>query len=361
MIERIIFHHSIVYDFVLSIARITNFEYTNDLFRSYDGDLLDKFKHDDKITKWIRKTIKKIPDNMFEIMEKYFNTDISFAVTMIYYIRLFDIQSVEEFLDKLRKTDFIDVLKDNLYTISKGYKVDPDITKERAKEILQNNASMMEFVKKLPINSKRKWDYLEICLNQDAAKNELIALFQWYCDEIYQKEIKKIEKICEKYEDELQEKLKKYGNEYLSLLTNIDYSKDNLNRDIVLVISYFSEIGYSAISIKKTNEDLFVLGYRHMEVFVERKHGVLANVHIFKALGDETRQNMIKLLAHKEWYGDELAQEMNLSNSTVSYHLNVLLLEGFVKVNRVDNRSYYTLNKDNLKKIIEETVEKMLK
>ena len=47
---------------------------------------------------------------------------------------------------------------------------------------------------------------------------------------------------------------------------------------------------------KILSHKFYVLGFRHMEVFVERKHGILSNVQIFKTLGDETRQNMIKLL-----------------------------------------------------------------
>jgi len=143
----------------------------------------------------------------------------------------------------------------------------------------------------------------------------------------------------------------------INILVKIDYPD---TKHIILTVSYFLEIGYTVYIFENQKEYLYIVGFRHMELFVERKHSLLSNVHVFKALGDETRQNMIKLLSKKEWYGEELAKHMELSNSTVSYHLSILLLEGIVLVNRVDNKSFFKLDKENLNKIITQAYKRMV-
>ena len=86
----------------------------------------------------------------------------------------------------------------------------------------------------------------------------------------------------------------------------------------------------------------------------------MSNVYLFKALGDETRQNMIRLLTKRDYYGDEFAKEMELSNSTISYHLSILLLEGFITVNRTENKSFISLNKSKLEKQLKQALNKMI-
>lgn len=361
MIKSIEVHTSVVYDFILSLAKLNNYESAKDIFETYGDNILEKIKLDEQLAKWLDKTKEKLPYHYLDIMDFFFNGETRWFALFVYYIRRHDIQHIDEFISFIENKSGQDLLGKHLFLFSHHFESFPKISEQSARHLMDNQQEATMFLDKTDFTSKRKWEFIQFILNPKKKIAALVEFLNWYKTEIFNEEIEKVKDIIEKYENELESKLNKYGEEYLKHLVNTDYSKEEKDRTIVLSISYYSELGYLILYMDYKDEHVYILGFRHMEVFVERRHGTLSNVHIFKALGDETRQNLIKLLSQKEWYGDELAREMELSNSTVSYHLNILLLEGFVRVNRIDNRRYYTLNKENLQETIHEALERMIR
>lgn len=57
-----------------------------------------------------------------------------------------------------------------------------------------------------------------------------------------------------------------------------------------------------------------------------------------RALGDETRMNIFKLIKHKNFCVGAIAQKLGISQSAVSQHLRVLREAGLV---RAEKRGYY--------------------
>lgn len=360
MIENIKIRHSIVYDFIVSLVRLANADFEL-LFFPGQEDLPDKFKFDDKINNWLNETFGIIPDNYKLLLEKYFNSDYIFYKLLIFYIRNFECNTVDDLIDVIKKEDSKKLVETflKLYRFPRKKEV---ISLSNIEELVCNNNKAMEFVERADLDEKKKWDLLQICLNPSKVKSELIEFLSWYNKNLFSEISEKVSKKISVYEKDLEKKLRQYGSDYFSLLLNVDYKNLKKKHDISLVISYFGEIGFILFFMGEfAKEDLYVIGYRHMEEYVERKHSLFSNLITFKTLADETRLNMIKLLAKKEWYGDELAKEMCISNSTVSYHLNLMMMEGFVNLNRVDKRSYFSLNKKNLKKTLNEIYGKMIK
>lgn len=77
-----------------------------------------------------------------------------------------------------------------------------------------------------------------------------------------------------------------------------------------------------------------------------------AIVKIYKALGEPTRLQIVKLLSSKENMAcmhmtDEL--EIN-SNSTLTHHLKILIDAGVVSVRKEGTYRYYSLERDLLEK-----------
>ncbi len=360
MIENIKIRHSVVYDFVMSLVRLSNVNFDLVFFPG-QNDLPDKFKFDDKIKKWLSEASNSIPDNYKSLLEKYFNSDYIFYKLLLFYIRNFECNTVNDLIKVINKSDG----KELVETFLKFYRFPRKkelLSLSNIEEIVGNNNKAMEFIEKTDLSEKKKWNLLQICLNPEKVKTELVDFLKWYNDNLFSKIFDKVNKIVESYEKNLEKKLTQYGNDYLSLLVNVDYKNLKKKHDISLVISYFGEVGFILFFMgENAKEDLYIIGYRHMEEYVERKHTLFSNLITFKTLADETRLNIIKLLAQKEWYGDELAKEMCISNSTVSYHLNLMIMEGFVKLNRVDKRSYFSLNKVTLKRTLSELYTKMVK
>ncbi len=73
-----------------------------------------------------------------------------------------------------------------------------------------------------------------------------------------------------------------------------------------------------------------------------------AVVRLHRALGDETRLRMLKLLAGKDLYLTEIAQELDLSKPTIKHHLATLRAAGLVTVVEAGSVIYYSLRRDRI-------------
>jgi DNA-binding transcriptional ArsR family regulator len=73
-----------------------------------------------------------------------------------------------------------------------------------------------------------------------------------------------------------------------------------------------------------------------------------ATVRLYRALGDDTRLRILRLLAERDRYLTELAAELELSKPTISHHLAQLRSAGLVTWNEQGNLTYYTLRRDRV-------------
>ncbi len=74
-------------------------------------------------------------------------------------------------------------------------------------------------------------------------------------------------------------------------------------------------------------------------------------VHIFQALGEETRIKILSMLVNKEMCVDELIQKLGLSQSAVSHHVKVLKNAGLIKNRREGKWTLYFLNKKGFNRL----------
>ncbi len=73
-----------------------------------------------------------------------------------------------------------------------------------------------------------------------------------------------------------------------------------------------------------------------------------AVVRLHRALGDETRLRILKLLAAQDLYLTEIAQQLDLSKPTIKHHLAQLRAAGLVTVIEAGTVIYYSLRKDRI-------------
>jgi DNA-binding transcriptional ArsR family regulator len=69
-------------------------------------------------------------------------------------------------------------------------------------------------------------------------------------------------------------------------------------------------------------------------------------VRLYKALGDETRLRMLRLLAGREMYLQELAKALGVSHVTALHHTAVLRAAHLVQIVERENLKYYRLRDD---------------
>ena len=69
-------------------------------------------------------------------------------------------------------------------------------------------------------------------------------------------------------------------------------------------------------------------------------------VQLFKCLSDSNRLKILNYLGEGELCACELLEDLDISQSTLSYHMKNLLETDLVLVRQVGKWSYYKINKD---------------
>jgi ArsR family transcriptional regulator, arsenate/arsenite/antimonite-responsive transcriptional repressor len=75
---------------------------------------------------------------------------------------------------------------------------------------------------------------------------------------------------------------------------------------------------------------------------------------LFKALADENRLKIIKMLSEKELCVCEIYDKLNMSQPAISHHLKILRVAGLVKDTKEGKWIYYSLDKDALASLAKE-------
>lgn len=75
----------------------------------------------------------------------------------------------------------------------------------------------------------------------------------------------------------------------------------------------------------------------------------LVNSVLFaKALADETRQKIMNLVCCQWLSVNEIFEQLNVSQPTVSHHLAILRENGLVETREVGKQTFYTLNQERV-------------
>jgi DNA-binding transcriptional ArsR family regulator len=80
-------------------------------------------------------------------------------------------------------------------------------------------------------------------------------------------------------------------------------------------------------------------------------------VRLYRALGDETRLRILRLLAERDHYLTELAQQLELSKPTVKHHLAQLRAAGLVTLTEEGSLTYWSLRRERVAEAGREAVD----
>lgn len=176
-------------------------------------------------------------------------------------------------------------------------------------------------------------------------------------DEIH-KLIDDISKVLEKYYYIIEEDINKFKEK----IKDKDYLVTNLNE--ILRSQHFKNnkfniniliFPYNRLSI--VDENIYI-GYLVFELAILKKRYILDDqklINALKAISDQTRFKVLKLLKERTWYAQELAEELNLSSATLNHHLSLLLNDNLISIELQESdkkKIYYSLNQKAFQEII---------
>lgn len=116
---------------------------------------------------------------------------------------------------------------------------------------------------------------------------------------------------------------------------------------VILGPSYFSR----PYNFLMSSKDWRFFGYPVADSALDPSGEVappMSVVRLHRALGDETRLRILKLLASRDLYLTEIAQELDLSKPTIKHHLTQLRAAGLVTITESGAVMYYSLRRNRL-------------
>lgn len=262
----------------------------------------------------------------------------------------FGYSSAELYLDMLEQEDEqaiqISILSKLYLDVKDSDTVDDSVIRRIAQDINQQ----MDLIGAVDLDDDEKWklvglirDSKSLTLEWIQLMRELQPLFASY----YAKKVNQIEALGNRLVKEFNES----DGEAISILT-----KDMMNKSLIpsgrILISCIRPVG---ILLYATLPAPFVFWGLNMESYVKfveeaRESELKERVLVFKNLGDKTRYEVVKLIAQGVESAKTISKILDVSQPTVSYHINNLQLSKILYIERVDSKYRYKVNFEQLQK-----------
>lgn len=208
----------------------------------------------------------------------------------------------------------------------------------------EDDGAFIEFISNLnaPLYVKRK--LISTYVNFDEHVNELFDLLHPVVDalkaneQVYSEAVRRAAHSLDGIEDIRQYIMENYGLLLGESNTGYAVHIDLFNPNSITVHENGNGVSdvYIGVCLKDMT-DLFYAGCDSNKLASR-----------FKVLSDETRLNILRCICNRPCYGVELAEIFSISTPTVSYHMNKLVLNGFVESSLESGKLYYKARIDNI-------------
>lgn len=296
-----------------------------------NGELFIKknFKIIDKYIKTFNKYKTVNKKELFSLEEDEAGIFIMLVFLLIKNENMID--SLDKFSEDELKLMILEIIND-VYEL--------DISLENIKTL----ENILKFLNDLEISENIKWKLMIILENPKNYYKDLI-------NEIdnNSKAYNEAYKIIEKQVPKLISDLSKYINSgKCEVLNNIN-NKDSRIYTVIPTLSFSN----SLVEIK----DTYFIGLLY-ELLYKEQIKAMGNkgelVLKLKSLADKSKLDIISLIKSEPKYSLEIAENLNLTPATVSYHMTTLLECNMVIVEKKNGKVYYSINEEGMKKFIEE-------
>ncbi|MET1248588.1 metalloregulator ArsR/SmtB family transcription factor [Sporolactobacillus sp. STCC-11] len=304
-----------------------------------------------QLKQWVDQRRLLLPSNVKDELEVFFSYESYLGLTLIRYAwEAKAYHDVDLFLQALAKLDAHEWFAYFLHTgYGSGDSVDPDHLSTTTIAIDQSNLPEQE-----------KWKLLYLYVHKEETKQRMIQLLRKFYD-LMNDEFEEFLETQQAVLNRVKNFAESHGKS--SFLTRVSKKYqmpvDQMD-EVVLAPSVF----YDQWSFTTSTDSfcLFLFGTRQLP-FEEPAYSADKDKvdQAFKVLADEKRLSIIRLLNRSPLYGYELGKRLNLSNSTISHHLSLLASYDLVRPVRSENRVYYEVRNDQIKKLMDQMLQSLIK
>ncbi len=293
---------------------------------------------------WVDKSRLSLTSTLKEELSIFFNFESFLGMSLIQVVIEKgchkDIAQFFNFLDQYPSEDLVK----NFFTT--GFGQDAKLT--NIHDLLEVKA----YLDKASIPEIEKWKLLYFCSCPDKTKDRFINLVKKYYNLIFKNTLDMLDTVYAESVNKLEEKLQTNPFNTISKLIDYDFATNNDN--ITLIPSYY----YNTASLLSFSEEdsrlIYLYGTACPEIAFSEDISSEKVLNAIKVLSDENRIKTIELLNQGPCYGYELSQKLGISSSTISHHLSLLNDIEVITSFREENKVYYKVNKDTIRKILKQ-------
>lgn len=258
-------------------------------------------------------------------------------------------KTLEELLLYIEKMPEDEVIKRLVKELLRDRIINEEELNVEVERVIQKN-ELFYFIKNLGISDGSKWNLLCFVRETSNYLKQAVELIRKYAP-VYFKELKKYRKRLDEFNTETEKRLNENGEVFLKQLLKRNFKSEEYEEIYITTtyLHYYSLYFYSA-----GNKGYVILGINFESIMnkIEGSSEIDKNLTVFKNISDRTRFEIIKLLLKKDYFGQEIAEALNITTATVSYHMNYLFGSNLIEISRKEHKAYYMLNKETIRKSI---------
>lgn len=224
-------------------------------------------------------------------------------------------------------------------------------------EELSTFSDLITFIENSSYDQASKWEAVKIFNNQEFYYNEVSSILTEAMGLLKDKYAGQLEELSKEFYE--------YWSGYQKEKDIIDTINENMKiswrmseKGAVLIPAVFMplSISISLDDIENRSPDIIRLGILQDKRLELTDHNIKKEdiVEIGKILSDKSKVDILEFVSKKPCYGKEIANELNLSTATISYHVNALLKLSFLQAEVISNKVYYSLDRDKIAKYLDD-------
>lgn len=291
--------------------------------------------------KWLADARASLPQDVRASVSRLFEHEVAIQVAT-FAVEHPDIRTPREFVDAIEAADPRDVVRS---VLSEAF-LTPGLPEMLERAIGGDKAVIAEVSELLP--EWHREERLGMLLDPAGTHQAIVtALRGWL--EVFEPISERIAALTERdYALRAGDRGSLKGVDLIERTTNgLRYLGDPGIRRVILAPSYFSR----PYNFLLAGADWRFFGYPIADEALDAVDPLsppLSVVRLHRALGDDTRMKILKLLAGRDLYLTEIAQQLELSKPTIKHHLALLRSAGLVTIVEAGSVMYYSLRRQRL-------------
>ncbi len=299
----------------------------------------DDLPADDR--RWLTETKASLPEAARAGLVEMFDSELCINAGVL-LIDQPDVRTAAQLVEFIGDSEARDVVRPILADHHQGRELD-DLVEQA---ISGDSAAADALAERLPEWNKQ--GRMAIVRDPVAARDRIVTVLRAWQVPFAQIEPRVSEILERDYEGRAADRASMTPSNLIEATTGgIRWLPDSGIRRVILGPSYFSR----PYNFLMSGGDWRFFGYPVADSALDPADSLAAPPSVLRfhrALGDPTRLKILKLLASRDLYMTEIAQQLDLSKPTIKHHLVQLRVAGLVTITESSTVTYYSLRRNRL-------------